>query len=117
MDLNAAGGSGWTSMGVAKLIIDATMPLVLLILGVLLNKRTKNLENAIWASQKRTEWMQNLFSKTSDPLNQLYCCYNYVGNYTEISPPEIINLKRLLDREILGNRLLLGDAVLKNTIR
>jgi hypothetical protein len=113
MDLNESAQVGWTSMGVAKLVVDALMPLVLLVLGILINKRTKRLEQAIWASQKRTEWTQNLFNKTSAPLNQLYCCYNYVGNYTEISAPEIINIKRKLDREILGNKLLLGDTVLE----
>ena len=52
MDLNGSAQVGWTSMGVAKLAVDALMPLVLLVLGILINKRTKRLEQAIWGVTK-----------------------------------------------------------------
>ena len=50
--LGIAVGSPWNSLEAAKLIVAATTPLVVVVLGVWFNRRLKQLEARQWVNQE-----------------------------------------------------------------
>lgn len=109
---NATGG--WNSLEVAKLLVAMMVPLAIFVLGIGAARRAEKIQREVWRSQKRIEWRQTLFNNTIEDLNKLYCAFNYCGDWTEISPPQIIAVKRRLDRNILCYSRLLSSETRRN---
>ena len=98
--------SSWTSLEVVKLLVQALLPIVVLCLGVMFDRRTKRLEQTIWQAQRGVEWKQKLFDQSISDLNLIYCCFNYVGDWKK-EPGAVIEAKRRLDSLLYGYQLLL----------
>lgn len=106
------GPTAWTSLEVAKLLVQSLVPLAIFAFGVLVARRAKSWEEAAWQTQKGIEWKQSLFDRTIGNLNKLFCAFNYVGDWRTLAPPEIIKVKRELDGAIYGYKMLLGRETL-----
>jgi len=98
----------WNSLEITKLAVEALVPLSIFVLGGVVERRSQLLEQTIWKAQKGIEWKQSLFDRTIGGFNKLFCAFNYIGNWRNLSPQEIIETKRALDVEIYGYRMLLS---------
>ena len=95
--MGAVTPDAWNSLAVATLAVTALTPIVVAVAGYWLNGRLKSLESAQWAQQKIVERRISAYDDLAPHLNRLYCYFAYVGSWKEITPPDIISLKRRLD--------------------
>jgi hypothetical protein len=93
------------------LIVAALTPLSVGVLGYYVNSRVKSLEQEQWQNRKIVEKRIEFFERVAPDLNALLCFYTWVGNWKEFSPPQVIALKRRLDREFHVHRYLIGEDV------
>lgn len=90
----------WNSLEIAKLIISILTPIIIAFLAFRFNKIIKRLDKQQWINQKIVEKRVEIYDNIVPKLNDMLCFYCYVGNWKEISPMDIIRLKRELDKEI-----------------
>lgn len=95
--------SPWNSLEIAKLAVGLISALVFLYLGVRVNRAAVHFQTSQWINQKIIEKRLELFDKIAPLLNDLYCYYVRVGGWRAQTPPEIIEIKRNLDRLISVN--------------
>jgi hypothetical protein len=109
--------SSWNSLEVAKLAVCVLTPLLLVGLGVLINRTARRVENAQWANRRVLDRRLELYDDMAEPLNDLYCFFHLVGGFREIDPPKALTLKRDLDKLFHVNRFLFsprfGDLYLQ----
>ncbi len=84
-------------------------PEAVLFVGWNLDKRLKQIEQIQWTNQKLVEKRLALYDAIMPGLNDLYCFYNFIGHWKELSPPEIVAIKRKLDRLVYVNAPLLPE--------
>jgi hypothetical protein len=89
----------WDNLEIAKLLVSAVTPLVVLLIGSRINRSLKQLEERQWSNQKVVEKRLEIYDELAPLLNDLLCYFTYVGNWKELSPPEIVALKRTLDKK------------------
>lgn len=87
----------WNSLEIAKLVVAASTPVFVAIVGFWLNRRLKSLEQAQWSQQKVVERRIEAYDEMAKPLNQLFCFFCYVGTWKELNPPDVVRMKRSLD--------------------
>lgn len=100
------GASAWNSLEAAKLIVGLFTPLVVLALGVIVNRATRRLEQVQWANRQLIERRLNLYDAMAPRLNELFCFFVLVGDFRNIEPPAAIAAKRDLDKAFHVNRFL-----------
>jgi hypothetical protein len=98
--------STWNSLEVAKLAVGVLTPLLLVGLGVLINRTGRRVENAQWSNRRVLDRRLELYDDMAEPLNDLYCFFRLVGGFREIKPPRALELKRELDKIFHVNRFL-----------
>ncbi len=92
--------STWNSIEIIKIVIGVLTPLVLLFLGIWVNRIAKRVENTQWANQKLIEKRIAIYDELAPLVNDLYCYYRGVGNYKKITPADVIDIKRKLDKRV-----------------
>lgn len=92
--------SPWNSLEIAKLFLEFLTPFTMLWLGYLVSKLTQGVQRAQWANQKVIEKRIAVFDEVAPMLNDIYCYFRFVGNWKELSPPDIIEHKRKLDKRL-----------------
>lgn len=92
--------SSWNSLEIVKLIIEALTPIIGGIIAWRLAKIGKDLESKQWTDRKIIEKRLEVYEKVVPALNDLYCFFMYVGNWKEITPPQAIDIKRMLDKNM-----------------
>lgn len=95
-------------IGMLSLFVNITLPVVLVFIGWRINKSIKELEHSHWANQKIIEKRLQLFDQIAPRLNDLYCFYLFIGRWKEISPMDLVQIKRELDRLVYTYRAILG---------
>jgi hypothetical protein len=88
----------WNSLEIVKLLVAGLTPVLVAIVGFWLNRRLKSLEQAQWSQQKIIERRIRAYDELAGPLNDLYCFFCYVGSWKEFQPPDIVKMKRQVDR-------------------
>ena len=83
-----------------ELALDALVPIAIALAGFTIKKALVERENLEWRLRKDIEWRQRVFENISLPLNSLKCAFTYVGHWRDLTPPEIISIKRTLDQQI-----------------
>jgi hypothetical protein len=96
----------WTSLEIAKLAASTLTPVSVALLGLFLGRAAKRFEARQWANQKVIEKRLVIYDAMSLPLNDLLCYFSRVGNWKEQSPPEVIAIKRRLDKHAHVHRSL-----------
>lgn len=88
----------WNSLEIVKLLVSALTPLLVITVGFWVNRRLKRIEQLQWANQKIIEKRIDVFDKLAPLLNDLLVFFTYRGRWREFTPPDIVRLKRELDR-------------------
>lgn len=94
---------------ISKIIVSTLIPIIVVIVGWKINRRLKEIEYGNWRNQKLIEKRLILYDDIAPKLNDLYCFYCFVGNWKEISPLQIIEIKRYLDKKVHTYRSILGN--------
>lgn len=89
--------SPWNSLEIAKIVVSAALPVAVALLGYLLNRSLKSYEQQLMISRTATEWRIKVYEEISLELNKIYCFYNYVGSWKELTPGDVTTSKRLCD--------------------
>ncbi|MEM1368329.1 MAG: hypothetical protein AAGG02_09985, partial [Cyanobacteria bacterium P01_H01_bin.15] len=74
------------------------LPLTVAIFGFFLNRQLKRIEQLQWANQKLVEKRLEVYSELAPLLNDLYCYFDYIGQWKWEEPPKAMALKRAIDR-------------------
>jgi hypothetical protein len=90
----------WNSLEIAKLVISILTPLIIAILAFRFNKTLKRLDKKQWTNQKIVDKRIEIYDKVVPKLNDMLCFYCYIGNWKDLTPNDIIQLKRELDKEM-----------------
>ena len=105
--------TSWSSLEVAKLAVDALTPIVVLWLGYWVRKLSARLTATQWANQKLIEKRLEIFDKVAPLLNDLYCYMMFVGNWKELTPPEMVQAKCSLDKTMYINAALFSPTFIQ----
>lgn len=98
--MSGASGSPWNSLEIAKLVVSGLTPVVILLLGIWISRLARRLEELQWANRTIVEWRIKVYDEVSTLINDLVCYYTFVGNWKEFNPPQVVSLKRDLDKKI-----------------
>jgi hypothetical protein len=98
--------SPWNSLEVVKVVVAVLTPVLLVGLGVVINRAARRVEEAQWAGRKLVERRLELYDVMAPLLNDLYCFFECIGTFREVEPPKAIELKRDLDKTFYVNRFL-----------
>jgi hypothetical protein len=90
----------WNSLEATKIFASLLTPLVVAIFGFFISRRLKQLDLQQWRSQKLIEKRLAVYDDLVPDLNRLFCYFTYVGDWRDINPPEVIAMKRSIDRKI-----------------
>ncbi|MBN2577918.1 MAG: hypothetical protein JXB10_02925 [Pirellulales bacterium] len=104
----------WNSLEISKIIVNALTPILVIVFGFWLNRRLKHLELIQWANQKIIEKRIKIYEEITPLLNELLCYFTYIGSWKEMTPPEIVNLKRKIDKIAYINAPLLPSKFLEH---
>jgi hypothetical protein len=104
--------SPWNSLEVTKLIVSLATPALVVWLTYQVGRFTSRLERTQWANQKLIEKRLQIFDDVAPELNDLYCYFCRIGNWKELSPPDVISKKRELDRRVHVYEPLLPDGAI-----
>jgi hypothetical protein len=96
--MSEAQGPVWNSLEVTKLVVGAATPVTLAIVGALFSwqagDRAQETAQYNQVVAKRIELWDDLGPK----LNSIYCYLTYVGDWKELTPADVVKLKRESDR-------------------
>jgi hypothetical protein len=102
----------WNSLEIAKLIISTLTPIIVLVIGLWINRSVKRLEHLQWTNQKITEKRIAVFDELAPLLNDLLCYFAFVGCWKDFTPPDVVKLKRKMDRIVHVNAPLFSKGFL-----
>jgi len=95
---------GWLEF--ARLGVAALTPLMTLVVGVLVVHLGTKLDTTKQLHAELLRKRLHLFEEVAPRLNDIFCFFQAVGHWSELSPEEVIARKRAIDREIQVNRYL-----------
>ncbi|HEY8186439.1 MAG TPA: hypothetical protein VIF64_10235 [Pyrinomonadaceae bacterium] len=98
--------SDWNSLEIAKLAVSILTPVLVLAIGLGVNRSLKRLEHRQWASQRIIQKRLEIFDELAPSLNDLLCYFTFVGSWKELTPVEVIKMKRRIDRIVHVNAAL-----------
>lgn len=75
-------------------------PAAIAIFGVYIHRVMQRFEDHQWRSQKLIEKRLSIYDDIAPLFNDLLCYFTYVGCWKELKPPDIVDLKRKIDRKI-----------------
>lgn len=90
-------------IGIADVAVGAITAVTVLYVGHLLSARARRIEERISLAERLIEVRIELFRKAANELNDVFCYLSYVGQWRELTPEDIVNRKRTLDKLIYGN--------------
>lgn len=73
-------------------------PFVVAAIGFLLSRQIKRVEARQWRNQELIAARLGYYREIAEPLNDLMCYFTFIGTWKELSPPQVIDRKRSLDR-------------------
>ena len=85
-------------------ISSISMPLVLAFFGFLINRQLASYRSKLTINVKLIEKRIALYDEIGPELHKLYQFYRRVGNWRELSPDEILDIKLKLDASIYVNK-------------
>jgi len=100
-------------LDILRLISETLTPIIVLIFGIKINKILKKQDADLWTNQKILDKRLDIYDKVIYMLNDIYCFHSYVGNWKELSPLDIIEHKRKLDKIMYSYVPLFKDGLLK----
>jgi len=95
----------------AQVLVQASVPILIGVLGWILNSRLKSIDQAQWQNRKIIELRLDVYKEVSPKLNAIYCYCMYIGDWKNHSPDDIVQMKRQLDKTMHVYRHLLSAEV------
>ncbi|MBL8698865.1 MAG: hypothetical protein JNK67_10860 [Alphaproteobacteria bacterium] len=83
----------WTWLELAKLLASLSVPVAVLVLGLMLERRKV-------ANQELTRKRIAVFDAVAPKLNDILCFYRAVGHWATLDPDRIVAAKRDADRQV-----------------
>jgi hypothetical protein len=99
----------WNSLEVAKLAVAALTPVAVAVIGWIVARSVRRLEDAQWENRKLIELRLALHDQIAGPLNDVMCFFRLRGDYQNLTPPDVIERKRKIDKAFHVNRALMDD--------
>ena len=90
----------WNSLKIAIMIIAILAPIIIAFLAIRFNRTIKRLKMKHQTNQRIVEKRIEIYDRIGPKLNDLLCFYCYSGNWKEITPIDILRLKKELDKDI-----------------
>lgn len=94
----------------ANIVVGASVPAIIAYFGWSLNTRLKSIDQAQWQNRKIIEIRLDIYREISPKLNSMYCFCQWIGDWKEISPADMVALKRQTDKTINVYRHLFNDS-------
>ena len=88
------------SIAIAGVAVSALGPLAVIWIAFLANKRFKHFERAIENQRRISDTRFELYRDIGFQLNDIFAYFQYVGNWKESNPDQIVEKKRHLDRHV-----------------
>jgi hypothetical protein len=101
--------SDWNSLEIVKLVVSILTPVLVLAIGLGINRSLKRLEHRQWTSHKVIEKRLSIFDELAPSLNDLLCYFTFVGRWKDLTPVEVIKIKRRIDRIVHVNAWLFSS--------
>jgi hypothetical protein len=93
-------------------VATLAVPVVVAVMAGRFNDQLKKWEANQWRNQElikaRLEYYRILVPK----MNDLMCYFTFIGSWKDLTPPQVVELKRTLDREFYCAAPLFSDSVL-----
>ena len=89
--------SPWNSLEKAKLAVSAITPILVLVLGIIIN-------NSVKESERSTGLRSEIYKSVGGDLNDIYCYLSFVGDWKDLTPMDVIARKRAVDKAIFTYR-------------
>ncbi len=86
-------------LGVAEVVVNATIPLAILAAGYFVNRALKTREHELASLRRRRDLRKEIYDTIGPSLNRIYCYVRDFGDYGNYEPREIVELKRGVDRQ------------------
>jgi len=90
----------WDSLKIAIIIIALLAPVIIALLVFRYKRIIKALKLKQETNQRKVEKRIEIYDRIGPILNDIINFYCYTGNWKEITPPNLIQLKKVLDKEI-----------------
>ncbi len=107
---NLSSTSSVTWVDAVAAIAAIATPLVVVGLGFVVNRRLKQVEDQQWRGRALIEARLQYYGELAGGLNDLMCYFTYIGIWKELDPPEVIRIKRSLDRSFAMYRPFFSQA-------
>jgi hypothetical protein len=85
-----------------KTVAAVAVPVVVAVLGYRLNHRLKDWEATQWRNQELIRARLQYYGQLAPQLNDLMCYLTFIGRWKELTPPDVIGIKRDADRLFLS---------------
>lgn len=89
--------SPWNSLEIAKLSVSAFMTILVFSLGIVIN-------NSIKSEERSIALRSDIYRSIGGDLNDIYCYLEFVGNWKDLTPNDVIAKKRAADRTMYTYR-------------
>jgi hypothetical protein len=99
-----AGEADWLEY--TRVGISALTPIMTGVIGLIVLRLGTKLDTSKQLHQELLRKRLQLFEDVAPKLNDIFCFYQSIGHWAELSPEEIIRRKRSIDRVIQVNRYL-----------
>jgi hypothetical protein len=104
----------WTGLEVVRLVLQALTPIAVFLLGYLVTRESRRLDEVRWARQKLIEERIKVYGEVAQQLNDIYCYYLFIGPWKTLSPPDIIDRKRKCDAKLHTSRAYFSGQLFEN---
>lgn len=99
-------GSSPLWLQILSVALPAAVALLLAVLSIHIHRFTSSIEQRNWMNQKLVEKQLAVYECMAPLINDVYCYFDCVGNWKELTPPKIIEAKRTLDKTFFVNEFL-----------
>ncbi len=83
--------SHWNSLEKTKLAVSVLTPVLVLILGIIIN-------NSIKSAERSTSLRSDIYRTIGGDLNDIYSYLAFVGGWKELTPADVMARKRAVDK-------------------
>ncbi|AXQ27339.1 hypothetical protein D0B54_00935 [Solimonas sp. K1W22B-7] len=96
----------WNGLEIVKLAVSLVTPVLVLILGIVIN-------NSIKAGERATALRSKIYEQVGGDLNDIYSYLAFVGSWKEMTPPDVIAKKRAVDKAMYTYRPFFSDELFR----
>jgi hypothetical protein len=115
-------GAEWNSLEIVRLLVEFGTPVAIVLIGFYIQRQVsrldlsiqrelKELDQTLWANQTVIQERIALYRTIGPLLNDVYCYFMWIGKWKEISPLQVIEKKRELDRQMYVYRFLFSPEL------